>query len=172
MSGDGAPPMPRGRMTEDVHSILERVSRMDEAWSSFERVHLGRLLAYLDVDCVFDVGANHGQYAERLRNDVGFSGHIVSFEPVTELAAELREKCRHDDKWHVREIALDREAGPAKFNVMASDEFSSLLEPTTDEVDEFRDLNKVVRSIEVARSTLDAEFERFGALGMERPFLK
>jgi FkbM family methyltransferase len=144
----------------------------NDAWASFERAHLSRLLRYLDVDCVFDVGANRGQYAERLRNEIGFTGHIVSFEPIPELAAVLREKSRNDGKWHVRDVALDKEAGQAAFNVMASDAFSSLLEPSTEEIAGFKDANTVSRSIEVTKSTLDDEVERFGFLAMQRPFLK
>src|SRR6185503_14223092 len=55
-----------------------------------EQTHLRRLLAHLDVDCVFDVGANTGQYAEMLRRRAGFRGRIVSFEPIPEAASEVR----------------------------------------------------------------------------------
>ena len=41
------------------------------------------------IDCVLDVGANTGQFVDRLRGDVGYRGHIVSFEPAPASYAEL-----------------------------------------------------------------------------------
>jgi len=98
-----------------------------------ERVHLRRLFTYLGVDCVFDVGAIRGQYAQMLRDHVGYRGPIVSYEPIPELAAELRLLSAFDSSWHIAELALDREAGPAIFRVMADSQFSSLHHPAIDQ---------------------------------------
>jgi len=37
-----------------------------------ERLHLRRFFEHFDVDAVFDVGANEGQYATQLREEIGF----------------------------------------------------------------------------------------------------
>lgn len=55
-----------------------------------EASHLRRVFARYDVDCVFDVGGNRGQYARMLRRRAGYRGLIVTFEPIPEAAAELR----------------------------------------------------------------------------------
>jgi hypothetical protein len=47
----------------------------------FEEEHLRRFLRHFEVDCVFDVGANSGQYATMVRERAGYLGPIVSFEP-------------------------------------------------------------------------------------------
>src|SRR5690349_18103875 len=44
-----------------------------------EQEHLKRLLSHLEIDCVFDVGANVGQYATMLRKHAGYKGRIISF---------------------------------------------------------------------------------------------
>ena len=55
------------------------------------------------VNCVIDVGANHGQYARRLRR-AGYTGHIVSFEPVAEPFERLAASAARDPRWSVRVI--------------------------------------------------------------------
>ena len=54
-----------GRMFERLSGDL--VIPYEELHLVHERVHLRRLFSHLGVDCVFDVGANRGQYAQMLR---------------------------------------------------------------------------------------------------------
>ncbi len=69
-----------------LHRVAQALAKMVgytvyPKWLNFGEVEaLRRLLRYLEVDCVFDVGANSGQYARQLRNLVEFSGTIISFE--------------------------------------------------------------------------------------------
>ena len=103
---------------------------------AFERVltdflarrHISWLLRELRVNVVLDVGANVGQYGEKLRRS-GYTGRIVSFEPVAELCAELRDKAATDDDWHVHHCALGEEEGEAEINVTPGT-MSSLLDPS------------------------------------------
>jgi len=90
---------------------------------------LRRLFEYFNIDCVFDVGANEGQYGRFLRTQVGYHGLIISFEPIPECAMILRESADKDGKWLVEEIALGSEPGIARFNIMAGKQFSSFLKP-------------------------------------------
>lgn len=87
------------------------------------------LLRALEVDCVLDVGANVGQFAESLRSR-GYTGRIVSFEPLSALAEVLRQKAAKDPDWLVFEYALGEEAGTAEINAAAGS-VSSLL-PASD----------------------------------------
>ena len=137
-----------------------------------EQRHLRRLLQYLDVDCVFDVGANAGQYGEMLRTKADYSGRIISFEPIPSLANEVRQ-IAENDIWTVEEVALASEVGEQQFNVMAGDQFSSLSEPLHDETGRFKNTNVVAQSITVKTETLESAFDRLKqAYGFKRPFLK
>ena len=161
-----------------IANLLERLSGNfiippGELHLMHEQVHLRRFFEYFDVDCVFDVGANAGQYATTLREKVGFRGDIISFEPIPELAEELRVRAASDSRWHIEQLALDREAGPSSFNVMANSVFSSLHRPNSHQPEIFASSNNVVRSIPVSRSTIAIEFAKYRSrLGFHRPYLK
>src|ERR1044072_5921172 len=77
----------------------------------FERDHLHEFFTHFKVDCVFDVGANAGQYASMLRADVGYQGDIISFEPIPELAQRLRDEAAGERSWFVEELPLDEHDG-------------------------------------------------------------
>jgi len=107
-----------------------------------EPEQLERFLTAFLVDCVFDVGANVGQYATRLR-ELGFKGLIVSFEPNPDIGSTLRARAARDEKWIVEELALDEKSRLLTFNIMNSPEFSSLHEPDHTNTTKFIDLNAV-----------------------------
>lgn len=138
-----------------------------------EQTHLQRLLRHFDVDCVFDVGANTGQYATMLRRKAGFGGRIISFEPIPEAAGAVRKKAKADPLWTLEEMALADTSESRLFHVMAGSEFSSLSAPRNDEVGRFSAMNRPVRSIMVRAETLANAFPRLQAkYGFKRPFLK
>jgi FkbM family methyltransferase len=136
-------------------------------------LHLRELLARLEIDCVLDVGANAGQYRDFLRERVQYAGAIVSFEPVSRHVEMLRCRSRGDARWHVEGYALGSSEGAMPINVMASDQFSSFLEPDNDRVRDYAELNVATRTETVTVHTLDVVLpvlqER---IGFERPYLK
>ena len=91
---------------------------------SFEK-HLQSLLRRLDVDCVFDIGANRGQFASTLRR-IGFNGWILSFEPIPPLVDTLRQRSASDVRWRVLPYAIGNHDGtltlhvPSKHSPLAS----------------------------------------------------
>ncbi|MFY8019119.1 MAG: FkbM family methyltransferase [Inhella sp.] len=142
-------------------------------YAAWEYTQLAQLLKHFEVDCVFDVGANVGQYAEMLRRKAGYKGLIISFEPIPEAAAELRRKAEADPKWVVIEGALGEADGQQVFNIMAASQFSSLSAPKHDEAAQFQDLNKVSRQVPVKIETLQTALRRLQAEHQfKRPFLK
>jgi hypothetical protein len=54
--------------------------------------HLPKLFSHLEINCVLDVGAHHGEFGSFLR-DIGYSGNIISFEPVQENYLQLVRRC-------------------------------------------------------------------------------
>jgi len=136
-------------------------------------LHLGELLAHLEIDCVLDVGANVGQYHDFLRNKVLYKGPIVSFEPVSHHVVALRERAHADPDWNIETYALGAHDGSLSINVMVSDQFSSFLEPDNSRVHDFDGLNVPSRTETVAVKTLDSILpELRERLGFRRPYLK
>ena len=76
-------------------SVLELLSRTGR------RVTRDPLMSYFDafgIDCVFDVGANVGQYGTRLRR-LGYRRRIESFEPIPTAYKRLEETASSDRLW-------------------------------------------------------------------------
>jgi FkbM family methyltransferase len=137
-----------------------------------ERCHLRRFFDHFRVDCIFDVGANAGQYAEMVRS-LGFAGPIISYEPIPALARELRAKAARDGNWHVEELALDDAERQATFHVMAGSQFSSLKLPSASETDRFRELNRIAEEVPLTTARLADQYDAYARrLGFRRPFLK
>jgi len=90
--------------------------------------HVAALIDMYDVNLVVDVGANTGQYGERLRR-AGYTGRIVSFEPVPDAFAELERTAAADPAWSAYPYALGREDGTTTINVVPGT-LSSVLAPT------------------------------------------
>jgi FkbM family methyltransferase len=160
-----------------VVNIFTRVTGLNithkgQGWELFELETLSRFLSEFQVDCVFDVGANIGQYARRLRQ-IGFRGLIISFEPNPGAFARLEIAAKADPQWITKQIALDSESRTLTFNLMKRGVFSSLHEPDHSETRTFVDMNVVERQVPVLTETLDALFsglqEKFH---FSSPFLK
>ena len=103
------------------------------------------------VDCIWDIGANTGQYASMVRN-IGFRGDIVSFEPIPVVWEKLRQNASADFKWTIYErCAVGLSEGTAVMNVTVDSVSSSLLRPI--------DATAVVRTESVKVERLDSIIE-------------
>jgi FkbM family methyltransferase len=92
-----------------------------------EAAKMQRLLAYNNIDLVFDVGANIGQYAKLLR-ELGYSGRIVSFEPLSSAYSQLKAVSRKDPLWEIApQTAIGNQEGEIIINIAGNSYSSSAL---------------------------------------------
>jgi len=84
------------------------------------------LISEYRISIILDVGANTGQYAAHLR-EIGYSGRIVSFEPLRDEYAALDIRASSDEKWHTHNYALGDTDGQQEINVAENSHSSSLL---------------------------------------------
>jgi FkbM family methyltransferase len=149
-----------------------QVVRKGATWAIIEPEFLRQFLDAFQIDCVFDVGANTGQYAEMLR-DIGYPGPIISFEPNPDAASKLREAAKKEKNWVIKEVALDSQCRTVNFNVMKKSTFSSLHQPDHSGAAVFADMNSIERQVTITTQTLSDLFPALQAeFGFSRPFLK
>lgn len=95
--------------------------------SSIGNQNLVKLLKYYNINKIFDVGANTGQYAETVFNN-GYNGKIVSFEPLTEAYNTLLRKKNKYKQWKIAErCAIGEEDKEIFINVSKNLVSSSIL---------------------------------------------
>jgi FkbM family methyltransferase len=139
----------------------------------YEQDRIRQIIHAYNVDCVFDIGANSGQYATMLRDRIPYKGPIISFEPVPELCRELIVNSASDRDWHIRDVALDRETRDAIFKITTDTQFSSLRQPSGLGQALFGGQVKVTDELSLTTSTLAVELVNWKKkLGFSRPYLK
>jgi FkbM family methyltransferase len=89
---------------------------------------LQAMLAWHRIDLILDVGANVGQFGTELRRQAGYSGRIVSFEPMQSAHARLTSAARGDPLWEVApRAAIGASEGTITINVAGNSVSSSVL---------------------------------------------
>jgi FkbM family methyltransferase len=132
--------------------------------------HVTAMLDLYGVNCVFDVGANTGQYAKRLRR-LGYRGRIVSFEPTADAYARLSEAAENDADWHVHRLGLGREDTVSTIHT-GWNTMNSLLPPSDYGRDRYQRFAKS-RTEEIRIRRLDGVMEEaLDGIAEPRPFLK
>ncbi len=97
--------------------------------SEYENV-LHDFLIGFDIGCVVDVGANVGRFGLALRR-LGYTGRIISFEPVPATVEHLQRSAARDPLWDVHCLALGASDGQARIHLYAGSENATLAEVTT-----------------------------------------
>lgn len=140
--------------------------------------HLRQMFDQLAIDTVLDVGANVGGFRKFLRNEVGFGGRIVSFEPVPSVYAALAATAAADPAWRGMQMALGDADDRLEIHVTSRTTMSSFL--TRDEArlkglgyQHLLNVTDVVGTEQVPVRRLDSVFDEvIGGRRDARVFLK
>lgn len=132
--------------------------------------HVAGMLEAYGVNCVFDVGANAGQYAKRLRRS-GYTGRIVSFEPTADAFARLERAAKDDPEWRVCHFGLGREDAAMSIHT-GWNSMNSLLPPSDYGRDRYKRFAKS-HTEEIEIRQLDGVIEKaLDGIADPRPYLK
>ena len=95
--------------------------------STSETAQFMAMLSAHEINLLFDVGANAGQFGESLR-EAGYGGRIVSFEPLSAAREQLLSAGRNDPLWDIApRAAIGSEDGEIEINVSENSVSSSVL---------------------------------------------
>jgi len=134
--------------------------------------HLVELFERVDPDCVLDVGANEGQYAQLLRAH-GYRGWIVSFEPVEGPFAELSARADEDAHWRAFRLALGARSERRTIAVAEVTQLSSLRRLNRYAAVELPGATEVTHTEEIEVAALGERWEELlEGIPTRRPFLK
>ena len=88
---------------------------------------LSKALAHFEIDTVFDIGANTGQFATAL-NSFGYQGHIVCFEPLSDAYQDLVRQTSHQPALTIHQrTAIGDFDGEIEINIAGNSASSSIL---------------------------------------------
>ncbi len=129
-----------------------------------------KAISHFGIDIVYDVGANAGYFAKDIRA-AGFSGDIVSFEPLSEAHAALELAARKDKRWKVHpRAALGSTTGETSIHISKNSVSSSLLAMSQSHIDASPG-SVIAASEAVSVCTLDSVYQRYLS-GDSTSFLK
>lgn len=119
-----------------------------------------RALKAHNVNVVFDIGANTGQFATELRA-YGYTGKIVSFEPLPDAYEQLVKLASEDSNWVVHErCAAGAESGSIDINVSGNSVSSSIL-PMLKSHLESAPQSKYTHTVKAKIITVDSIYDQY-----------
>ncbi len=95
--------------------------------NSNSNFQLLKFLNFFNIDFIFDIGANEGQFASELYS-LGYSGSIVSFEPLSLAHSKLIKNSILNNKWTIHDrCAIGDACGNIDINISKNSVSSSIL---------------------------------------------
>jgi FkbM family methyltransferase len=130
-----------------------------------------KLLRHHRVNCVVDVGANDGGFATGIRG-LGYTGHVISFEPLQKPFDSLRHKASSDGAWDTAQCAVGDAGGEVTINVSGNAGLSSSVLPMLDSHTDVEPSSRYIGAETVRQDRLDRLLPEMGIGPDRRTFLK
>lgn len=116
-------------MKKFIHRLLSsfgiHISKLSP--ESLSIIQIVKILQSNNINVVFDIGANTGQFARNIRR-FGYKGKIISFEPLPEAHKKLIYNSKKDPNWLIHQrCAIGDKCAEIEINVAANSESSSIL---------------------------------------------
>ena len=116
--------------------------------------HIAQTLEFHNIDLVLDIGANEGQFAEKLIEH-GYKKKIISFEPIENVHKILKNNSKAHDNWIVYEnLGFGKINETKLINISKNSVSSSILEINKTHLDIEPDA-RTIRKEEIRLITLN-----------------
>ena len=113
-----------------------------------------KLFEHYNIDLVFDIGANIGQYAMGIM-DTGYKHKIVSFEPLSSARSVINKKSNNFPNWSVApRCAIGSKKEEIEINISANSVSSTLLKMLDSHIEGAPE-SKIIGTEKVQVFTLD-----------------
>ena len=113
-------------MKKLIKRILRKNGLQLSKYPDYDMARRIKIINYYDIDTIFDIGANVGQYGTNMR-EIGFSKKIISFEPLKSAFGILKNTSSKDNNWIINNYALGNENFKSLINVAGNSASSSIL---------------------------------------------
>lgn len=122
------------------------------------------LLNVYQIDLIFDIGANVGQFGQRVRS-LGYTGKLVSFEPMSKAYQELQTLATIDPNWETVQSGIGNYNGETMINISANSYSSSVLNMLPLHLESAPDA-VYTKQERIKIQTIDALIDQFYSPGM------
>jgi len=116
----------RENMKKLIKKILKNRGLQVTKYPDMDLKRRLKIMTYYNINTLFDIGANTGQYAKRMK-ELGYSNRIISFEPLKGAFEDLKKAALKDNNWIVNNYALGNEDGKSIINIAGNSQSSSIL---------------------------------------------
>lgn len=100
-----------------------------------QTARLLKIISDNNINLIFDVGANEGQFGAELR-ELGYLGEIVSFEPLLDAYGKLCAAAQNDKLWMIApRSAIGEQDGDIEINIAGNSASSSILQMLDSHID-------------------------------------
>ena len=146
-------------MKKVIKNVLKKGGLQIKRYPSPDLKRRMLLLSKLNIDTVFDIGANAGQYARTLL-ELGYMNRILSFEPLKSIYENLHNNAKNINNWSTYNYAIGDENCIKTINISNNSYSSSILEILPSHV-ESEPESVYVGKEEIEIRTLDSVFSSF-----------
>ena len=109
----------------DFKAYIRGILRRSGLARNVKKDHSVNLLSKYEIDILFDVGANNGQYGRQILS-MGWKNPIISFEPLSSACKKLYSNSRPYPNWQFENLALGATDGEATINISSNSQSSSI----------------------------------------------
>lgn len=111
-------------LIDKLNSLLKKKGAELVRFPTSELKKRKAIFNHFEINKVLDIGANVGQYAKDIR-DLGYTGEIISFEPIESIFQILEKNVNKDKNWKCENFALGNTDGETEINIAGNNSASS-----------------------------------------------